>query len=314
LGIGANQSNRDTTANRKNDMTKHTFQLLGLAALLAATTSTARADLELFHEDFESGDLTQWTGKIDEPHSGVIVPDPLNPANQVLTFTQVAVVGDIFTAEKFDLSGPRRYILSFDFLGLPVGDAAPAEYGGFVGLTAEPTRTAEHYWVAGTAPDALNVAPEIATELIADGVWRRYEIDITDIVRTSGLTQIHLMLEDWLERESIPGDVFFDNIKLVGELDACEFDKLVPCCGPGVKWRNHGQYVVAMTRLVHDCLKAGLITRAEAKAVITTAARSNCGKVTCRKFTPPRIFKKVSKIYCPPGRSFEHWPRGAWWR
>lgn len=279
-------------------MTKKTIQLLGFAALIAATNTVARADVEMFGDDFESGNLAQWTGKIGEPHHGAIVADPLNPGNRVLTFTGVNAVGDIFTAEKFDVSGPRRYVLSFDFLGLANGNVTPIEYGGFVGITVEPLWEAVHYWFAGTHLPALNVDPSVATELVADGTWRRYEIDITDVIQTNGLTELHLMLEDWWERESIPGDVYFDNIKFVGVLDTCKFEELVPCCGPGVKWRNHGQYVAAMTKAVYACLKAGYITREEAGDIIAAAARSDCGKRQCKRFSPPRILKKVLKAHC----------------
>jgi hypothetical protein len=260
-------------------MKKKTLQWFGLAAVLVAATNFAHADVTLFQDDFEGGDLAQWTGKVGEGHQGAIVADPYNPTNNVLTFTGLTGGGDIFTTNKFDVSGPRRYVLSFDFLGLPVGETPPAEYGAFVGVSA--TRgESPIYWLASTYPPELNVPATVATELVADGVWRRYNIDITDLVLANGLTELHVTLEDWLTEGSVPGDIFFDNIQLVTVVDACVFEELVPCSGPkpGVPWKNHGQYVSAMTKAVKACLKAGYITKQEAGAIISAAARSDCGK------------------------------------
>jgi hypothetical protein len=264
-------------------MKKKTLQLFGLTALLVAATNFAHADVTLFQEDFEGGDLAQWTGKVGEGHQGAIVADPLDPANNVLTFTGLRGGGDIFSVEKFDVSGPRRYVLSFDFLGLAVGETPPAEYGAFVGLS-DTRGESPIYWVASTYPPELNVPATVATELVADGVWRRYHIDITDLVLASGLTELHVTLEDWFTEGSVPGDIFFDDIQLVAVVDEidhdCVFEELVPCSGPkpGVPWKNHGQYVSAMTKAVNACLTAGHITKAEAGAIISAAARSDCGK------------------------------------
>src|SRR5712692_11443907 len=109
-------------------------KLPGLLLVLVAWAVPVRAQLTLFEESFESGDLNQWTGKFGLSHHGQIVTDPLDPTNHVLTFTQVNAAGDIFSASPISLAGlPVRFILSFDFLGLPVGGVAPSEYGGFAG-------------------------------------------------------------------------------------------------------------------------------------------------------------------------------------
>lgn len=257
-----------------------TLPSLGLSTLLLLATQAAQADVTLFQDNFETGNLNQWTGKIGTPHQGAIVTDPWNPTNHVLTFTGLAAGGDIFTVQKLNVSAPRRYVLSFDFLALPAGATVPGEFGGFIGLAQAPTTDAPQNWVAGTSYAALNAPTNVATELSADGQWRRYEIDITPVILANQWTNLHLMLEDWLHPDSVPGDVFFDNIKLVGELELCIFDQLVPCDGPspGVAWKNHGQYVSAMTKAVRACLKAGYLTKAEAGAIISKAARSECGK------------------------------------
>lgn len=253
---------------------------LGLSTLLWATSFGVRADVTLFQDNFEASLLDQWTGKIGETHQGVIVSDPLNPTNRVLTFTGLAIAGDIFTAQPLNVAAPRRYVLSFDFLALPSGETLPGEFGGFIGLAQAPTADAAQTWVAGTYPPALSAPTNVATELLANGAWQHYEIDITPAIIANQWTELHLMLEDWLNPESVPGDVYFDNVKLVGELEICLFEQLVPCAGPspGVKWKNHGQYVSAMTKAVRACLKAGYLTKVEAGAIIAKAARSDCGK------------------------------------
>jgi hypothetical protein len=55
----------------------------------------------------------------------------------------------------------------------------------------------------------------------------------------------------------------------------CSIEQIVPCDGP---WKNHGQYVEAMTRTVNSFAKANLISRRDAIAILKAAARSDCGK------------------------------------
>jgi len=60
----------------------------------------------------------------------------------------------------------------------------------------------------------------------------------------------------------------------------CSIGELVPCAGPasGGSWRNHGAYVSAVAHAARDLLAAGLITEAQKDAIVSAAARSNCGK------------------------------------
>src|SRR6186713_1716658 len=118
---------------------------LGFAALFIAAANFAQADELLFQEKFESGNLDQWIGKSGAPHHGEIVTDPLNPTNHVLTFNGVNYAGDMFTAAPVDLSRPRRYVLSFDFMGIPgsVGN------GGMIGVAAAPTSDSQQFWLGG---------------------------------------------------------------------------------------------------------------------------------------------------------------------
>jgi hypothetical protein len=166
----------------------------------------------------------------------------------------------------------------------------PPEYGGFLGIADSPNSDALQFWLAGTFPAALNTPPSVATTLVADGQWHHYEIDITEFIVANQLTGTHLMLEDWLDLGSVPGDVYFDNVQVVGVLQTEIFHELVPCAGPapGVIWRNHGHYVSSMSLVVETYLAAGLITCEEADAIVSTAAKSNCGKRTI----PKRMIRK----------------------
>jgi hypothetical protein len=253
--------------------------LAGLSLTLLLAAIPGRAQSTLLTDNFESGNLDQWTGKLGLPHHGQIVTDPLNPANHVLTFTASATGGDIFNASPISLVGlPQRFILSFDFLGLAIGGVPPLEYGGFAGITTDPDGALPHYWLAGTLFDALNVPATVATVLTADGQWHHYSVDFTEVVLSNNLTSIQVMLEDWSDRLSIPGDVYFDNIKLVAGVPTIE--QLVPCAGPlsGGTWKSHGQYLSAVVQAVETYLASGVVTGEEAKQIVVAAAQSDCGK------------------------------------
>jgi hypothetical protein len=55
----------------------------------------------------------------------------------------------------------------------------------------------------------------------------------------------------------------------------CSIDQLVPCEGP---WKNHREYVAAVTATADAFLAAGLITSQERDAVVRAARRSTCGR------------------------------------
>ncbi|HTD88727.1 MAG TPA: hypothetical protein VK850_19305, partial [Candidatus Binatia bacterium] len=185
---------------------------------IAVFAMTARAQLIVFEDTFESG-LSQWTGQFAGPHHGKLVGDPLNAANHVLTFTGVNAAGDIYSAAAIPASTvANRYVLSFDFLALSSGDVPPVEYGGFAGINTGPGSLSTHYWLGGTYAPALNVPAPVATVLATDGRWHHYEIDFTDILRSNAITAFYVMLEDWYDRGSIPGDIYFDNVRVVVEV------------------------------------------------------------------------------------------------
>jgi len=141
----------------------------------------------LFFDDFESG-LGQWA----TVGSGVIVNDPLNPNNHVLTFTKLWSHGDILSRVINSTTG--RYILSFDYLGT----CSSKNCGGFIGY--EPGDV----WIGGSDsnyPDLLVVLPDT-------GRWEKV------IIVFSGPTPISLQLEDHILSGGVPGDAYFDNILL----------------------------------------------------------------------------------------------------
>ena len=61
--------------------------------------------------------------------------------------------------------------------------------------------------------------------------------------------------------------------------NGCSIEQLVPCGGPasGGSWKNHGQYVSSIAHVVESFLAQGLISEAQADAIVSQAAQSNCG-------------------------------------
>jgi hypothetical protein len=163
-----------------------------------------------FREDFELG-LEGWTGRGDGRHFGLIVSDPLNPSNRVLTFSRGGTAGDIFSDEIF-VDQDAEYELSFDYLGIVVPGSAASNHGGFIGISeALPGR---HVWIAGTDPlHARN-------DLVDDGTWHTYTFRFRPSSHlTAPLGRLRLMLEDAQSPGGLPGavgDAFFDNVHLRG--------------------------------------------------------------------------------------------------
>ncbi|MCL4790016.1 MAG: hypothetical protein KJ070_25080 [Verrucomicrobia bacterium] len=61
--------------------------------------------------------------------------------------------------------------------------------------------------------------------------------------------------------------------------DGCSIGQLVPCDGP---WRSHGEYVARVARVIIEFRRQGLISGADARAILRVAARSDCGKTPRR--------------------------------
>ncbi len=181
-----------------------------VAILLALMSSSVQA--QLFQEGFESG-LGAWVGKSNGSHRGVIVPDPHDSSNHVLTFSGLMDSGDIFSTE-IAVNPSSTYLLQFDYLGLPLAGSPDGNYGGYIGyFDGETGGGWNGRWLAGT----INVV----VDLIDDGEWHSYEIEFIpeDGVTVTNET-IRIMLEDWNGSgcsscpPGVPGDAFFDNIVL----------------------------------------------------------------------------------------------------
>ena len=109
-------------------------RLLHFALLGALTVANVKAsDVVLFSDGFESG-LSQWTGFNGSPSSGVVVPDPLGSGSQVVSFTGISYIGDLFTLSPISVVGATSVKVRFDYLGKPVAGSIPDNFGGFVGL------------------------------------------------------------------------------------------------------------------------------------------------------------------------------------
>ena len=178
----------------------------GMLILLLAPVVTL-ADPPLFFDDFEDG-LAQWVGVGGGPHSAIVVTDPLDPGNRVVTFTELSGTGDIFSIEVPVTSGVL-YSLSFKYLGIPGMGGEDGNLGGFIGY-AEDT-PGEHVWLAGTT---LVGGGALDDPLIDDGQWHWYciEFDPFAFFIPSSNT-IRVMVEDyWMN--GVPGDAFFDDIEL----------------------------------------------------------------------------------------------------
>ena len=190
----------------------------GIGTMFAQFSGKTQGDRVLFEDTFENGNLDQWTGNLHGSHSGVIVSDPLRPLNNVLTFAALAANGDIFsTVAVSDLKANHGYIVSFDYLGSRQEGSPTNNFGGFLGVAHSIDDWREgRSWIAGTDPSGLT--PIVGIKLIDDGAWHHYDVDISPLVQRSGLNSFHLMLEDWRDIGGVPGDAFFDNIRLVARL------------------------------------------------------------------------------------------------
>jgi hypothetical protein len=135
----------------------------------------------------------------------VIVPDPVGSGRgKVLNFTALISGGDLFTTNRFSLSG--TVAISFDYLGLRCTNTLNSPAGGFFGISADlyvPTCG----WKAGT-PDTYPCS--YFQHLTYDGTWHHYTI----ILSGADAGQFHLAVEDDPEPGAAAGDAFFDNVQI----------------------------------------------------------------------------------------------------
>ena len=193
------------------------YLILALLAIIAPASTerpvvASPQDMVLFTEGFE-GDMSHWIGQSGGAHSGAIVPDPLNPANHVITFTALADVGDIFSTEVPSYHA-FVYFLRFDYLGLPKDGTPDANTGGRIGI-AQDSPGSTSFWLAATIDE-----PCIQQELIDDGTWHSYVLFFfPECVPEIALGNFRVMVEDWCGRppempKGVSGDAFFDNIQV----------------------------------------------------------------------------------------------------
>ena len=183
--------------------------VIGIPVILGSTAASATL---LFSDDFE-GDLSSWTGQYGGEHHGEIVVDPLDPANNVLHFTELNSRGDMFTIDSFT-SQIDLFRLEFDYYGDLSQGGEIGDLGGFVGYTtvAPPELGSESKgtmrWLAGSMdnyPLSIMTLPDI-------GKWVHVESWFASEV------PVHLILEDFSRSYNngvaIAGDAYFDNIEL----------------------------------------------------------------------------------------------------
>lgn len=178
--------------------------LFGVAC--GSSTDVVQEEPPIFSEDFEGG-LGQWVGRVTGHHA-LIVPDPLDAGNAVVTFSETVAAGDLFSI-PISVEEGVAYELEFDYLGLPQEGSLPDNLGGFLGVS-DGLPGAE-VWLFGPA---ANQAAHLE-DLIEDGHWHSYSTTFhpSSMFELSAGT-IRILLEDGEGEGSIPGDAYFDDIRL----------------------------------------------------------------------------------------------------
>ncbi|MCB9837985.1 MAG: hypothetical protein H6813_01485 [Phycisphaeraceae bacterium] len=197
---------------------KNRMIIIAAAATTAALAAGAASASIVFHDDFESGSLANWTGKSFGAHDAHVENDPTNGANKAITFETLESAGEIFSVTEFSFADASSYEVSFDYLGFAKERSVAGDFGGYVGVSQGTPGT--HQWMYGTS-NVSGAAPD----LVDDGVWRTYTFAVdADTAFGGGASGFHLMFEDFSGAGGVAGDVFFDNITV----------RAVPSPGAGV--------------------------------------------------------------------------------
>lgn len=180
---------------------------LAVASAACSSATDPPSDILDFGEDFEQG-LSQWVGREIGGHHAQIVADPLDGGNQVVSFTRTVAAGDLFTV-PIPVEVGRAYTLTFRYLGMPSDTSLVGNLGGFLGISDG--IPGDHHWLYGPRE---NLA-EHDQDLAEDGQWHSYSVTFvpTDLIEvTDGA--IRMTIEDGEGLGSLPGDAFFDDIRL----------------------------------------------------------------------------------------------------
>jgi hypothetical protein len=170
------------------------------AALALVLSPAARVEAGVIFSDNFEGTLAQWVGQGGGAHHGLIIPDALNPGNNVLSFIALNAGGDIFaTAAGFVVAPGQNLWLTFDYRT----PGTSSDGGGFAGLSNG--FPGAHVWYAGTQ----DTYPGLSQVLIDDGQWHSYAIAIA-----SPFGLVHVMLEEFSGSDSQIGNALFDNVQL----------------------------------------------------------------------------------------------------
>lgn len=154
-----------------------------------------------FFDNFENGALissdTNWVANT----FGLVAPDPLNPANHVLEFTNLHGGGDLFSAA---IAGSAQKFLSFDYLYLngPYG-------GGFLGVN-DPGET----WLLGDCNGCFSTfsdALDTTLHGLAAGQWHHIQVQFPSF---SGGAPYQLKLEQF---QTAAPNAYFDNIVIADD-------------------------------------------------------------------------------------------------
>lgn len=172
--------------------------LLVALAFAAQAPAFAAAGIS---EDFESG-LSGWTDRNPGTPESVVVADPLNAGNKVLSFTQLGFGGSLLSNSFVSSTG--WFSLSFDYLGQPSQGGVAGNLGGYLGVSSGSFSGGE-MWLAGTGS-----ASGTPIALIDDGAWHHYTLSFQSTIGQS----LRLKLEDFDGSGGVAGDVYFDNVRL----------------------------------------------------------------------------------------------------
>ena len=104
--------------------------VIAVVLLICALPALSRAQEVLLDENFE-GDLSAW----ETIGFGVTVPDPLDPSNQVLSFTGTANSGNMWSF-PLPVNSSTTYVISFRYLGNAGGADTAAICGWWIRCTA----------------------------------------------------------------------------------------------------------------------------------------------------------------------------------